>query len=81
MRNFFRIFLLFQLLFSLSLQAEQWSNADLQQLKQFSFKSIPLHSRDPSNGVLNNPNAIKLGELLFNDVRLSKNKKIACTSC
>lgn len=81
MRNFFQIFLLFQLLFSLSLQAEQWSNADLQQLKQFSFKNIPLHSRDPSNGVLNNPNAIKLGELLFNDVRLSKNKKIACTSC
>jgi len=81
MRAFIPIILLFQLVIMFSLQAEEWSSTERQILNQFSFKHIPHYSRDPSNKLLNNANAIKLGKSLFNDVRLSHNKNIACSSC
>ncbi len=36
---------------------------------------------DPSNQYLNNPNAIKFGEALFNDPSLSSTKTVSCASC
>lgn len=81
MRYFIQIIILFQSVLTVSLQAEQWSSTEQQLIKQFSFKTISQQSRDPSNAVVNNLEAITLGERLFNDVRLSNNKKIACASC
>ncbi len=49
-------------------------------LKSLSLSALK-ESVDPSNQYLNNPNAIKFGEALFNDPSLSSTKTVSCASC
>ncbi len=72
---------IFALFLSVSLQALEWSEQERENLKQYSLISHRPSYTDPSNQYLNNSNAIQLGEQLFNDHRLSKNKMISCASC
>jgi len=62
-------------------QTVQWQQADIERIKPLSFKHIPRHIKDPSNQYLHVPAAIKLGEDLFNDKRMSTNLAVACATC
>lgn len=74
------ITLLTSVLVGTSIDALEWSLDEINRLKQFSLTELeaPL---DPSNKYISNLAAIELGKELFNDPRLSSNKKISCASC
>ena len=57
-----------------------WSRHELQTIRSLHLAQLPPIT-DPSNHVVDHPQAIKLGEALFNDQRLSANQAVACASC
>ncbi len=61
-------------------QVHQWSNRELTTLKSLSIYNARQKS-DKSNRVVNNPQAIRLGKLIFSDPRFSKDGTIACATC
>jgi len=63
-----------------SVNAQTWTEAEIGSIQKFSLKSHP-SLVDPSNKFLNNQSAIYLGKKLFNDIRLSSNGKVSCSSC
>ncbi len=66
---------------SSSIVPVQWSQEEIERIKPLSFKHIPRYIEDPSNQYLHVPAAIKLGEDLFNDKRMSTNLAVACATC
>lgn len=58
-----------------------WSDAELGLLQSLSIQSLPTTVSDPSNRVIDNADAIKLGHRLFFDKRLSKNGQVNCATC
>ena len=61
--------------------APAWTEAELAQIQSLSLADLPPLPADPSNRVADDPNAARLGEALFFDVRLSANGKVACANC
>lgn len=70
----------FLLLCFVSINAQTWSDNEINSIKNFSLQELRAPS-DPSNKYLNNALAILLGKALFNDKRLSSNSNVACSSC
>ncbi len=63
-------------------QAEQsWTEDELLVLRSLSLASLGDPPRSPSNRVADDPRAARLGERLFFDPRLSRNGRVACSSC
>lgn len=80
-----RLLLTFITLFStlfcaLSTHGQVWSDAEIKRIQGLSLNSHKI-AKDPSNKYLNNANAVKFGKSLFEDMRLSSNGKISCSSC
>ncbi|MGF1727015.1 cytochrome-c peroxidase [Photobacterium nomapromontoriensis] len=57
-----------------------WTNKELAILNSLRLPS-QWEVHDPSNAFLHNPQAAKLGKLLFFDTELSRSKQIACATC
>ena len=75
--------IILSLLFSfvpLSGFAQDWSQHEIEKISSFSLKNLE-NPADPSNKYLHNPAVISFGKALFNDTRLSSNKKISCATC
>ena len=71
------------LLFLISIpiaNAQTWTETEIQNIQKFSIKSLQ-SPVDSSNKYLNKLKAINFGKTLFNDVRLSSNGKVSCSSC
>ena len=60
--------------------AQDWSQNEIEKISSFSLKNIE-NPADPSNKYLHDPAVISFGKALFNDTRLSSNKKISCATC
>ena len=58
-----------------------WSDAELSTLKSLWIKSLAVAPSDPTNRVVNDSRAVKLGHALFFEARLSLDGGIACASC
>lgn len=58
-----------------------FTDAELAKIRSLSLKSLPPLPPDPSNPAIDNPDAMALGATLFFDTRLSKNGKVACSTC
>ncbi|TFY99968.1 cytochrome-c peroxidase [Ramlibacter rhizophilus] len=58
-----------------------WSPSELQVLASMHIREAGPRPQDPSNAYESNPHAARLGEALFNDVRLSRNGRVSCASC
>jgi cytochrome c peroxidase len=61
--------------------SNQWSAAQLAELRSLSLLDLEPPPPDPTNRVADDPRAAALGERLFFDTRLSANGKVACGSC
>ena len=57
-----------------------WSDSELNTIESLALNNLKTKP-DPSNSVLTNTKAIKLGKALFNEPLISHNKKVACASC
>jgi cytochrome c peroxidase len=57
------------------------SDAQLAVARSLSLVSLPKISPDPSNAVSDNPDAIGLGALLFNDTGMSADASVSCATC
>ncbi|MCW8331415.1 methylamine utilization protein [Photobacterium sp. SDRW27] len=66
--------------YSPSERATTWTNQELALIQSLRLPR-QWEISDPSNTYLHNPEAAKLGELLFLDTQLSRSKQIACSSC
>ena len=60
---------------------DRWSDADKATLGSMMLSRLPAPPADPSNAVEGHPEAVALGERLFADTRLSRNGRVACSSC
>jgi len=58
-----------------------WSGAEIVILNSLSIDALPPLPPDPSNSVANNPEAARLGQRLFFDVRLSRTGAVSCSTC
>ncbi len=58
-----------------------WSDAELTIMKSLWIKSLPPVPSDPTNRVVSDPRAVKLGHALFFEPQLSIDGGIACASC
>ncbi|MBK7947365.1 MAG: hypothetical protein IPK00_01105 [Deltaproteobacteria bacterium] len=61
--------------------AEGFSESERSLLRSLSIDALPAVPKDPSNRVADDPDAARLGQLLFFDARLSSNGKVACATC
>jgi cytochrome c peroxidase len=82
MRNF-RNFIVTLALFATvaGARADDWTPAQLEQLRSLWIGELPPLPADPSNKYADDPRAAEFGRLLFYDKRLSSNGKVACASC
>jgi cytochrome c peroxidase len=62
-------------------QPARWTAADLTVLESLTLRALPPLPPDPSNGVADNDDAARFGQLLFFDKRLSADGSVACASC
>jgi len=58
-----------------------WREAELTMLRQQSIYNLAPLASDPTNKAAKNSHAVKLGQKLFFDKRLSLNGKVSCASC
>lgn len=61
--------------------SELWTAAQLDELRSLSINALEPLPADPTNRVADDPRAVRLGERLFFDERLSSNGKVACGTC
>jgi cytochrome c peroxidase len=60
---------------------DAWTDDDKALLASMSLDRLPPPPRDPSNAVEAVPAAAALGQRLFNEVRFSRNRAVACATC
>lgn len=60
---------------------DAWSAQELSTIASMQLKEAGARPADPSNAHEARTEAVALGRALFNDVRLSRNGKVACASC
>lgn len=60
---------------------QPWTEEELGILRSLSLASLGDPPRSPSNRVADDPVAARLGQRLFFDPRLSRNGRVACSSC
>lgn len=58
-----------------------WSESERSLLRSLSIDALPGVPKDPSNRIADDPDAARLGQLLFFDARLSSNGKVSCATC
>jgi cytochrome c peroxidase len=61
--------------------ADQWSAAQVDELRSLSLNELEPLPPDPTNRVADDPRAAAFGERLFFDPRLSANGAVACSTC
>jgi cytochrome c peroxidase len=59
----------------------RWSDKELEILQGLSLAELEPLPADPSNRVGDDPHAVKLGQKLFFDTRLSSNGNVSCATC
>ena len=59
----------------------EWSRDEIETLTSLSLSSLPPLPDDPSNDYDTDPQAARLGELVFHDERFSANGEVSCASC
>lgn len=62
-------------------QQPLFTEAENQVIRSLSLAALPPVPPDPSNPVIDNPDALALGATLFFDMRLSANGQVACSTC
>jgi cytochrome c peroxidase len=62
-------------------RGDRWSEADKATLGSMMLSRLRAPPADPSNAVESRPEAVALGKRLFSDQRLSKNGRVACSTC
>ena len=62
-------------------RGDRWSDKDLDVLRSLSLAELEPLPADPTNRVADDPAAVKLGQKLFFDARLSSNGKVSCATC
>lgn len=58
-----------------------FSPDELRTIQSLSLAALPAAPSDPTNAVIDDPAAMALGATLFFDMRMSKNGKVACSTC
>ncbi|MFO0687250.1 MAG: cytochrome c peroxidase [Myxococcota bacterium] len=58
-----------------------WRESERSLLRSLAIDALPPVPPDPSNRVADDPDAARLGQLLFFDARLSSNGAVACATC
>jgi cytochrome c peroxidase len=58
-----------------------WTDMERKTIRSLSLASLPNLPTDPSNKYESNPQAVALGELLFNEKQLSSNGEVSCATC
>src|SRR5688500_10287690 len=61
--------------------SDQWTAAQLDELRSLSLTALEPVPADPTNRVADDPRAARLGERLFFDTRFSADGKVACGTC
>jgi len=59
----------------------KWSQEEVETLTSLSLQSLPPLPDDPSNDYDTDPQAARLGEIVFDDERFSANGEVSCASC
>ncbi|MCF8030972.1 MAG: hypothetical protein K9K39_08765, partial [Desulfohalobiaceae bacterium] len=59
----------------------RWSQEEIETLESMALMSLPPLPDDPSNAYDTDPQAARLGELVFHDERFSANGEVSCASC
>lgn len=62
-------------------EAARWDTAERAQMASLSLSRLGAAPADPGNPVADDPRAAAFGAALFAEVRLSRNRQIACASC
>jgi cytochrome c peroxidase len=62
-------------------RGERWSAEELATLRGLSLSGLEPLPADPTNRVADDPAAVRLGQRLFFDTRLSSNGKVSCATC
>jgi cytochrome c peroxidase len=62
-------------------QVNVFSEEEIAVLRSLCIGSLPPLPIDPSNAVVDNPQAVQFGKKLFSDTRFSANNKISCATC
>ena len=62
-------------------QVNVFSEEEIAVLLSLWIGSLPPLPIDPSNAVVDNPQAVQFGKKLFSDTRFSANNKISCATC
>jgi cytochrome c peroxidase len=62
-------------------RGDVWTAEEVEQLRSLSLTELEPLPADPSNRVADDPRAVKLGQRLFFDTRLSSNGKVSCATC
>lgn len=60
---------------------DRWAPAELETLASMHISRAGDLPEDPSNAYRGREDAARLGQALFNDVRLSRNGRVSCASC
>lgn len=63
------------------LRNDRWSPEEIATLQTLSIRELEPLPADPTNRVADDPEAVKLGQRLFFDTRLSSNGKVSCATC
>jgi cytochrome c peroxidase len=61
--------------------SSQWTAAQLDELRSLSLSALEPVPADPTNRVADDPRAVRLGERLFFETRLSADGKVSCGTC
>jgi cytochrome c peroxidase len=64
-----------------ALRRDAWTAEELGRIQDLSIAGLEPVPADPTNRVADKPEAVKLGEELFFDARLSSNGKVSCATC
>jgi cytochrome c peroxidase len=62
-------------------QEDVFTAKEIAALQSLWIGSLPPLPIDPSNAVVDNPQAVQFGKKLFSDTRFSANNKISCATC
>ncbi len=62
-------------------RGERWSAEELETLRGLSLSGLEPLPADPTNRVADDPAAVRLGQRLFFDTRLSSNGQVSCATC
>lgn len=62
-------------------RGDRWSDKELDVLRSLSLAELEPRPPDPMNVVSDDPAAMRLGQRLFFDARLSANGKVSCATC